>query len=115
MTVCFLLLVMLGVSLSLHAIDFPVAKVPVKKNGNPIGYIEYSFSEGQYISREGWGQEIKVSLYNNTNERVSVTLILKGSSTSKSVSLNPYQKRDDVSFWTEKKFNGIVITNVYVE
>ena len=114
MIVCFLLTVMFGLSLELFAVNFPTAKVPVKKDGKQVGYIEFSFSEGQNVSREGWGQEIKVSLFNNTDEFVKVTVILKGDGASKHESLKPYQN-SDVSFWTEKEFKGVAVTDVYVE
>ena len=106
-----LLMVLWGLSLSLYA-----EKVAVKKDGKQIGYIEYSYSEGDYIQKEGWGQEVKVSLYNDTEESVSVTIYLKGANdcSPKFEDLKPYGTAN-VSFWTEEQYRGIAITNVYVK
>lgn len=68
-------------------------KVKVKDyQGNVVGNVEWSSQEGSRIEREGWGNCYKVTVYNNSNETVYVTVIFKGISTSESETLPPYKE-----------------------
>lgn len=106
-----LTLILFGFSLNMYA-----EKTPVKKDGKEIGYLEYSYTEGRYIQKEGWGQEIIVSLYNDTEEYVNATIFLKGVSDSepKFVKLKPYGT-DEIIFYTEENYRGIIVTHVSTE
>lgn len=106
-----LLVALFGISLNLHA-----EQIPIKKNGKQVGNLEYSYSEGNKIEKSGWGQEVIVVLYNDSNEYVNATVYLKGTSDSspKFVTLKPYQQCE-ISLWTEGNYRGVAVENVYTD
>lgn len=101
-----LVLTTLGFSLNLYA-----EKIPVKKNGQQKGYVEYSYSNGHYIEREGWGQQVIVSLYNDSNETVTVYVQLKGvrDPDLKNVKLKPYATDEIIIYTEDTNYRGIAI------
>ncbi len=105
----FLLLMLIFLGVNVFA-----DQTPVKKSGQVIGYIEYSYSEGNYIDRPGWGLPIEVQLYNNTDEYVNVTVTLQGPGKKEFVRLKPYGS-EKVTIFTEEGYRGVILSNVYVD